>query len=145
MNQGPLNWLRLGARRLDDKGFVRAFTVDGITLSPPGAAAPADALDAQAIDASGLSDLMAQLEDEGATVPTADHTLLPWEQAFRLLATSDYAAMAEALALPPEADWVPELQSHGSLADRSFAIVVSDWFDAGGRRHPRGQRARGYH
>jgi hypothetical protein len=112
----------------------RAFCETGLALARAATCLPAGSLDAKLLDGAGLDGLMAQIDDEGLTIVEEESILIPWDHVFQLLESPDYPDFREWLSLPKNAAYVPALQSHHTLTDRDFSILVADWFDSTGAR-----------
>jgi hypothetical protein len=130
-----LNWFKgRTTRDTPSDGVLRGYVSNGILLAGENRTLPAEALDQRKLETSGLEGLLAQLDDEGMSTEQGEAILIPWDQAFQMLENPDYSGSADLLSLPTSADWVPSLQSFGSLTDQNFAIVVADWHDPAGTR-----------
>jgi hypothetical protein len=130
-----LNWFRgEAASSPEGTGMYRAFSVDGLVLARSDAFLPSSSLDPKRLEVAGLAGLVAQIDDEGLTVALGETILIPWDHVFQLLESRDYSGCKELLGLPQDAGYVPALQSHHTLTDRDFSIVVADWFDPAGAR-----------
>ncbi len=114
--------------------MYRAFCDDGLILAATAACLPPGSLDSKRLNAMGLDGLMAQIDDEGLTIVQGEAILIPWDHIFQLLENPDYPGSRELLGLPQDAGYVPELQSHHTLTDRDFSILVAGWFDSTGAR-----------
>ena len=112
----------------------RAFCDDGLVLARTAACLPPSSLDSKRLHGAGLDALVAQIEDEGLTVAQEEAILIPWNHVFQLLESRDYFGCRELLGLPQDVGCAPALQSHHTLTDRDFSIVVADWFDSTGVR-----------
>ena len=112
----------------------RAFCDDGLVLARTAACLPPSSLDSKRLHGAGLDALVAQIEDEGLTVAQEEAILIPWNHVFQLLESRDYFGCRELLGLPQDVGCAPALQSHHTLTDRDFSIVVADWFDSTGAR-----------
>ncbi|MGD0188094.1 MAG: SNF2-related protein [Roseiarcus sp.] len=115
-------------------GMWRAFCEDGLVLARREVDLSPGSLDARRIESAALDGLIAQIDDEGLTVPQGQATLLPWDHVFQLLANPHYRGCREMLGLPDDTAYVPALESRRTLTDRDFSIAVASWHDpAGGR------------
>ncbi len=130
-----LNWFR-GKATSHPKtiGMYRVFCDDGLVLSRTAAHLPSGSLDAKRLDVVGLDGLVVQIDDEGLTIAQGEAILIPWDHVYQLLERPDYSDFRELLGLPQDAGYVPALQSHNSLTDREFSIVIADWYDSAGNR-----------
>src|SRR5262249_3506372 len=115
-------------------GMHRAFSVDGLVLARSEEFLLPSSLDPKRLELAGLDGLVAQIDDEGLAVAQGETILIPWNHVFQLLEGPDYSGCRELLSLPQDAGYVPALQSHHTLTDRDFSIVVADWFDPAGAR-----------
>lgn len=114
--------------------LLRGYRPDGIVIGGAVDILPPDVLDRRQLKAAGLEGLLVQLDDDGMSITEGSTVLIPWEQVFQLLENSAYAGCDRLLELPQPADWIPSLQSFGSLTDPDFGIAVTDWFDSAGSR-----------
>jgi len=122
-----LNWFRgKGASAPEGIGMDRAFCDDGLVLARTAACLPPSSLDSKRLHGAGLDALVAQIEDEGLTVAQEEAILIPWNHVFQLLESRDYFGCRELLGLPQDVGCAPALQSHHTLTDRDFSIVVAD-------------------
>jgi len=112
----------------------RAFCDTGLVLARAAVCLPPGSLDAKLLDSAELDGLMAQIDDEGLTIVQREAILIPWDHVFQLLESPDYPGFRELLGLPQDAAYVPALQSHHTLIERDFSILVADWFDSTGAR-----------
>jgi hypothetical protein len=126
-----LNWFRGKAAA---SPIYRAFCDDGLILAYTETCLPPGCLDAKQLNSAGVDGLLAQIDDEGLTVPRGEAILIPWDHVFQLLDSTHYQDCRELLSLPQEAAYVPALQSHRTLTDYDFSIVIPDWFDSAGAR-----------
>jgi hypothetical protein len=114
--------------------MYRAFCEDGLILATTPACLPSGSWDSKRLNAMGLDGLVAQIDDEGLTIVLGEAILILWDHVFQLLESPDYPGFRELLSLPQDARYVPALQSHHTLTDRDFSILVADWFDSTGVR-----------
>lgn len=68
--------------------------------------------------------LLSQIEEEGYAVAADERLLLGWQEAYQLIATSEYRGCEAVLGLPEPVTLVPRLQTHGSLADHNFELSL---------------------
>ena len=130
-----LSWFRGKAESSPEGiGMYRGFHDDGVILTRVAASLPSSSLDSKRLDGAGLDGLVAQIDDEGLTVVQGEALLIPWDHVFQILENPDYSGSRELLGLPKDAEYVPALQSHHTLTDRDFSIVVANWFDSAGVR-----------
>lgn len=130
-----LNWFKGKAAFSGGRtGLYRAFCDEGLVLAHSMASLPPGVAGTSQLDGAGLDGLLAQIEDEGLTISQGETVLIPWVHVFQLLESPDYSGFRELLDLPQDAGCRPALQSHHTLTDRDFAILVSDWFDSMGNR-----------
>src|SRR6516165_8483036 len=130
-----LNWFRgKAASSPEGAGVYRAFCDTGLVLARAAVCLPPGSLDAKLLDSAELDGLMAQIDDEGLTIVQREAILIPWDHVFQLLESPDYPGFRELLGLPQDAAYVPALQSHHTLIERDFSILVADWFDSTGAR-----------
>ena len=60
--------------------------------------------------------------------------MIPWDHVFELLETPEYRGCRDLLGLPKDTNCVPALQSHKTLTDRNFSVMVTGWHDATGEK-----------
>jgi hypothetical protein len=115
---------------------VRAFCIDGVVIGRNDVSLPANSLDPKKIESLGTEDLLAQLDDEGFTIPQGDAVMIPWDHVFQLLENPDYRGCRDLLGLPKDTNYVPALQSHNTLTDRNFSVTTNSWYaPTGGNLH----------
>jgi Holliday junction resolvase len=102
----------------------QSWSAQGILLTRTGSGIP--------LDDPLLSGYLAQLEDDGHAVETADGVFIGWDALYAALQDSGYSGLTQALALPPQTTSRPMLYSRGSLGDREFAISIGGWTDQRG-------------
>lgn len=114
------------------KALLRAFCIGGLVISRNEVDLPPDSLDPKKLEPLGAEDLLAQLDDEGLTVPEGEALLIPWDHIFQLLENPDYSGCRDLLGLPKDTNCIPALQSHNTLTDRNFSVTANSWYDPSG-------------
>jgi len=105
-------------RRWTQQGIVLACSEDGNVLIEP-----------------LLPGCLAQLQDDGHAVETADGLLIGWDALFEAIREPGYADLPQVLELPPFTNARPILQSSNALTDESFSIAFAGWQTGVGVRH----------
>ncbi|MDF0604913.1 DEAD/DEAH box helicase [Neisseriaceae bacterium TC5R-5] len=77
-----------------------------------------------------------QLDAEGYLLDSGEGWILPWEEAYRLLADAEHAEDIALLQLPPVLEVRAQLQSTGALSDQHFRIQLRGWILPNGRVLP---------
>lgn len=82
--------------------------------------------------ADELGARLAQLFMDGIGKLQGDKLLLPWDDVYLVLLSSEHARHASLLRIPPLGSQRPQLRSQGSISSRDFAVVITGWVDGNG-------------
>lgn len=70
-----------------------------------------------------------QLEQEDYLTPLTEHTLLAWDDLYRLMLDEEHEMSLGFLGMPLPKSVSPILRSQGSLSDLDFSVIITGWFD----------------
>lgn len=99
------------------------FTVDEIGIAYPLSLAD----DGQSWPLAAYLD---QLFEEDYASQLSDRWILPWNEIYRLMDSSEHANSISLLGLPAMATLKPYLASEGGLASDEFKVFINDWKDS---------------
>lgn len=83
-----------------------------------------------------LAGFLSQLEEEGYADRDGANLTIPWADLYRIAESAELLEGFGLFGLPPAEDWRFALESHGSLTDGDFSIVLARWFDPDGKQPP---------
>jgi hypothetical protein len=115
--------------------LIRGLSREGVVIVRDPSVLPAEAAQtAKSLASNEADDLLHQLRDDGYAQAYQDGYLIPWEATYGLLDNSDYASSLPILAIPRIGSYYPTLESHGSLTDKDFSILIANWRNGAGHR-----------